>query len=379
LNINGFPMTILAHYGELALKGRNRRIFENKLIENIKKACDGRIRRLEGRIVVQGSEPECLKDVFGISWFAPCFSVEKDISAIKNALMEMKGVRVESGKSFGVFVKRADKSFPYSSLEIAKTVGDEILKKYKLRVDLNNPELPIYIEIADEVFIYFEKHEGLGGLPVGISGRVLSLLSGGIDSPVASYMMMKRGCQVDYVHFHTFPANETVLETKIKDILKVLNRYGFESRIYLAPYHPFQLAMLGKKLDSGYELVMFRRFMVRVAEKIAETNNYLALITGDSLGQVASQTLENLKTVKMGVSAPILQPLISFDKDEIVTIARKIGSYDLSIKPYKDCCSLIAKSPRTKSRVEHIRNLEQRLDIKNVVAKTLELVEVYEF
>lgn len=379
MNIKGFPTTILVHYGELALKGKNRRIFENRLIENIKKACGGRIRRLEGRIVVEGAEPECLKNVFGISWFAPSVRVEKDVSAIKNVLLKMKGGRVESAKSFGVFVKRADKSFPYSSLEIAKILGDEILKKYRLRVDLNTPELPIYVEIADEAFIYFEKYSGLGGLPVGISGRVLSLLSGGIDSPVASYMMMKRGCHVDYVHFHTFPANKRVLETKIIDILKVLNRYGHESRIYLAPYHPFQLAMLEKGFGSGYELVLFRRFMVRVVEKIAERNNYLALITGDSLGQVASQTLENLKAVKMDASAPILQPLISFDKDEIIAVAREIGSYDLSIKPYKDCCSLIATTPRTKAKVQHIRDLERKLDIKNVVAKTLDLVEAYEF
>ena len=372
-------MPILVHYGELALKGKNRRIFENRLIENIKKVCGGRIKRLEGRVVVESSNPEYLKHVFGISWFAQSYRSDKDLDSLGMILAEKIRDRIKGAKTFGVFVKRADKTFPYTSVEVADKLGSEIASMYKLKVNLKNPELPVYVEIADEAFVYFEKIKGLGGLPVGISGKVLSLLSGGIDSPVASYLMMKRGCQVHYIHFHTFPANERVLETKIKEILEVLNRYGFESRIYLVPYHPFQVAMLDKQLASGYELVIFRRFMVRVAEKIAEANNYLALVTGDSLGQVASQTLENLKTLIMGVSSPILQPLISFDKDQIITVARKIGSYDLSIKPYKDCCSLITKSPRTKSRVEHIRNLERRLDINNVVAKTLELVDVYEF
>jgi tRNA uracil 4-sulfurtransferase len=187
---------------------------------------------------------------------------------------------------------------------------------------------------------------------------------------------MKRGCQVDYIHFHTFPKNEAVSKTKIKHLVRSLNRYGLTSRIYLVPYHPFQLALLDKLVSSRHELVLFRRFMLKVAERIAGVSGYKALVTGDSLGQVASQTLENLNVANEGISLPILQPLISLDKQEIVDLAKKIGTYEISIRPYKDCCSIIASRPKTNSRLKSIIALEKKIGTDRVVDETLELLGV---
>jgi tRNA uracil 4-sulfurtransferase len=373
-----FFILILVHYGELALKGKNRRLFESKLIENIKKVGGKRFRRLEGRLVVIGGDINYLKNVFGIHSFAPAYKVEKDLEAIKELVLEKIGEKVKERPTFGVFVKRADKSFPYKSLEVANTIGEEVIKKYSLKVRLREPELPIYIEIANEAFVYFQKISGLGGLPVGISGKVLTLLSGGIDSPVASYLMMKRGCQVDFIHFHAFPNNKAVFQTKVEELVQSLCKYGFESRVLLAPYHPFQLALLERGVSPGYEIVLFRRFMIKVAEKAAGNWGYKALVTGDSLGQVASQTIDNLKVLSEAISLPIFQPLISFDKQEIIDIAKKIGTYEVSIKPYKDCCSIVAPNPKTKTRLEIINAMEKKLYIERVVNETVDLIESYQ-
>ena len=372
-------MSILVHYGELALKGKNRRLFENKLIENIKKATGGKVRRFEGRLLVEDGDSDSLNNVFGISWFAPSYRVKKDLKAIKELIIEKTGERINGDPTFGIFVKRVDKKFPYTSMEVAKDIGEEIVRKYKLEVNLKNPELPIYIEVADEVFVHFEKVEGLGGLPVGVSGRALGLLSGGIDSPVASYLIMKRGCNVDFIHFHVFAGNRAIDNTKIADLVSTLNKYQFGTRVFLAPYKLFQVALMKNKVGPGYELILFRRFMARVAERVAKEWGLQALVTGDSLGQVASQTIENLNLTGNAVSLPVLQPLISFDKGEIVRLARQIGTYDISIRPYKDCCSIIAPNPKIKPRLSHVEAYEQRMNIDRVINETLELIEVCEW
>jgi thiamine biosynthesis protein ThiI len=372
-------MSILVHYGELALKGKNRRLFENKLIENIKKATGGKVRRFEGRLLVEDGHTASLKNVFGISWFASSYRARKELNAIRELIIEKASEMIKGRPTFGIFVKRVDKKFPYTSMEVAKDIGEAIVRKYKLDVSLKNPELPIYIEIADEVFVHFEKVEGLGGLPVGVSGRVLGLLSGGIDSPVASYLIMKRGCNVDFIHFHVFADNGAVHKTKIADLVSILNKYQFGTRVFLAPYKLFQVALMKNRVGPGYELILFRRFMARVAERVAKKWGLQALVTGDSLGQVASQTIENLNLAGNAVSLPVLQPLISFDKEEIVRLARQIGTYDVSIRPYKDCCSIIAPNPKIKTRLSHVETYEQRIDIDRVINETLELIEVCEW
>ncbi len=375
-------MLTLVHYGEIALKGKNRRFFEDKLTENIKRATGGRVRKLESRLVVEDGNPEHLKYVFGISWFAPAYRVEKNLGAIVDFILKKVGERVGESKSFGVFVKRADKRFPYTSPQIAGEIGAEVARKYGLKVRLKDPELPIYVEIAEDAFVYFEKIRGLGGLPVSANGRVLCLLSGGIDSAVASYLIMKRGCRVDFIHFHVFPQNKSVVDTKISDLVEVLNRYQFESKVFLVPYYPFQLALLNLDTDRktrGYELVLFRRFMLRVSERIANRYGYQALVTGDSLGQVASQTLENIRAVSEVTSLPVFRPLIAFDKQEIIDIARRIETYEISIRPYKDCCSIVAPHPKTRANLERLKALEEKLGIDEVVKKSLELADVYPF
>ncbi len=375
-------MLILVHYGEFILKGKNRRMFENKLVSNIKRASGGKVERPEGRLVVKNGDLDSLKNVFGISWLAPAYRTEKNLESIEKLVMEKTEEKLKDyptlKPTFGIFVQRSDKRFPHTSPEIGERIGAEVVKKYNLKAKLKEPEFPIYIEVARDAFVYFEKIKGLGGLPVGVNDRVLCLLSGGIDSPVASYLMMKRGCNVDFVHFHAFPENRIALRGKIKQLISTLNKYQLESRIFLVPYYPFQLSLLkGIDFNYGYEMILFRRFMVKIAEKIAKDEGYKALVTGDSLGQVASQTLENIRVLKEATSLPILQPLISFDKEEIIHLARRIGTYDTSIMPYKDCCSIIAPHPKTKAKPERVIKIEERINMERIIRKTLELVDTY--
>lgn len=367
----------LIHYGEISLKGRNRALFEIKLKENIEAAAGGKVKRYRGRFVMEGGNAGNLKDVFGISWFAESFKVDKDIESLKRASLSEVGKRAEGKSGFGVFVRRSDKRFPYTSPEVAEIIGGEIVGKYGLSVDLRNPELSLFIEIADEAYIYFKKNQGLRGFPVDVSGKVLSLLSGGIDSPVASYLMMKRGCRVDFMHFHVFSDNDYVKETKMARIFRHLDRYQHEYTAYLAPYYPFETEILKAVTTDGHELVLFRRFMVKVAQQVALQNGCKALVTGDSLGQVASQTLDNIVEVHSAVSLPIFQPLISYDKQEIVDLAKRIGTYEGSIEAYKDCCSIVSSNPRTKANRRRLMELEKQFDIDKVVEKTLGLISVY--
>ena len=368
----------LIHYGELSLKGRNRDLFEIRLKDNIEAAAGGRIRRFRGRFVLEGGNPEKLEEIFGISWFAEALIVDKDLDSLKRVTLDEVAGRAQGTPSFGIFVKRSDKAFPYESVEVAEIIGGEVVSEYGLRVDLENPELSVFIEIADEVYVYFKKNQGLKGLPVGVSGKVLSLLSGGIDSPVASYLMMKRGCTVHYLHFHVFSENEYVRDTKMARILSRLAKFQNGYVQYLAPYYLFETEMLKETNTKGHELVLFRRFMVKVAERLAIQHGCKALVTGDSLGQVASQTIDNIAEVTSAVSLPLFQPLITYDKQEIVDLAKWIGTYEDSILSYKDCCSIVSSNPRTRANHRHVRELEERIDIDTLVDKTLNLISVYE-
>jgi len=368
----------LIHYGELSLKGRNRDLFEIRLKDNIEASAGGRIKRFRGRFVLEGGNSEKLEEIFGISWFAEVLKVGKNLDSIKRVALDEVAKRARGKPSFGIFVKRSDKGFPYGSVEVAEIIGSEVVSEHGMRVDLKNPELSVFIEIADEVYVYFKKNQGLNGLPVGVSGKVLSLLSGGIDSPVASYLMMKRGCVVQYLHFHVFPENEYVTDTKMARILSHLGKFQNEYVLYLAPYYLFETEMLKEINAKGHELVLFRRFMVKVAERLALENGCKALVTGDSLGQVASQTMDNIAEVTSAVSLPLFQPLISYDKQEIVDLAKQIGTYEDSILSYKDCCSIVSPNPRTRANRRHLKELEERIDIDNLVDKTLGLLSVYE-
>jgi len=368
----------LIHYGELSLKGRNRSFFEDKLKENIERETGGKVTKYRGRFVLENGDPEYLKYVFGISWYAEALKVDKNYDSIRDIILSKIDKELPGKSSFAVFVKRSDKSFPYTSMELENQIGSEISKSYDIKVNLDSPEFSVFIEIADDVYVYFKKKQGLKGLPVDVSGNVLSLLSGGIDSPVASYLMMKRGCRVNFIHFHVFSDNKLINDTKMLHVFERLNKYQSNSRIFLVPYYQFEMAILKAANTGGHELVLFRRFMVRVAERISLQNGFKALVTGDSLGQVASQTMENIAQITKTVSMPIFQPLIAYDKQEIVDLAKQIGTYELSIENYKDCCSIVSSNPRTKANTKQVLALEERMDIDEVIEKTLELVSVYD-
>lgn len=366
----------LIHYGELSLKGKNRSLFENKLVENIERETGGKVTKYRGRFVLKGGNPENLRYVFGISWYAEAIIVEKDVeSIISNVLSEVE-TQILDKNSFGVYVKRADKSFDCRSMELENLIGKEISDKFNTRVDLKKPELSVFVEISEYVYIYFNKIQGLRGLPIDVSGNVLSLLSGGIDSPVASYLMMKRGCRVNFIHFHVFSNNEHVTDTKMTQVIDSLNKFQGKTRIFLVPYYLFEMASLQVSNSKGHELVLFRRFMVKIAERIALENGFKALVTGDSLGQVASQTMENIAQVTKTVSMPIFQPLIAYDKQEIIDLAKEIDTYEISIENYKDCCSIVSSNPRTKANSRQVQILEEAMDIENLIEQTLKLVSV---
>jgi len=372
------PTVTLIHYGELSLKGRNRSLFENKLRENIERECGGRVKKYRGRFVMEGGNRENLNFIFGISWYAEAVKTPKSIEAIKSTVLrELRG-RIADKASFGVFIKRADKSFPATSMELENIIGAEITALYDIKVDLNAPKLSVYVEIADDSYVYFHKIEGLRGLPVDVSGSVLSLLSGGIDSPVASYLMMKRGCRVNFIHFHVFSDNSRVEDTKMSRVFEILDKYQRNTRVFLVPYYEFEMEILKALNTRGHELILFRRFMVKVAERIASQNGFKALVTGDSLGQVASQTMENIAQLTRDISIPVFQPLIAYDKQEIIDLARRIFTYEPSIEKYKDCCSIVSSNPRTKANTRQVIELESKMDIERVIEKTIELVSVLE-
>jgi len=368
----------LIHYGELSLKGRNRSLFENKLKENIERETGGKVTKYRGRFVLEGGNPDSLAHIFGISLYAEAIKSEKNVECIKSTVFREIGQHINDKATFGVFIKRADKSFPVSSMEFESKIGEEISNKYKLKVDLKNPDLSVYVEIADEAYVYFEKREGLRGLPVDVSGNVLSLLSGGIDSPVASYLMMKRGCRVNFIHFHVFSDNDRVLNSKMKTVLDKLDKYQRKSRIFLVPYYEFEMEILKTVNTRGHELILFRRFMVKVAERIALENGFKALVTGDSLGQVASQTMENISQITSNITIPIFQPLIAYDKQEIIDLAKDISTYECSIEKYKDCCSIVSSNPRTKANTRQVIDFEKKMKIDEVINKTMDIVSLIE-
>jgi thiamine biosynthesis protein ThiI len=370
-------LVTLIHYGELSLKGKNRSLFENKLKENIERETGGKVTKYRGRFVLENGEPELLKYVFGISWYADALRIDKNFDSIRDIILSKVEKELAGKSSFAVFVKRSDKSFHQTSMELENAIGSAISKRFPIKVNLKNPELSVFIEIADDVYVYFQKKQGLKGLPVDVSGNVLSLLSGGIDSPVASYLMMKRGCRVNFIHFHVFSNNILIKDTKMRYVFEILNKYQGNSRIYLVPYYQFEMAVLKTVNTRGHEMILFRRFMVRVAERIALQNGFKALVTGDSLGQVASQTMENIAQITKIVTMPIFQPLIAYDKQEIVDLAKKVGTYELAIENYKDCCSIVSANPRTKANKKLIQLLEERMKIYEVIEKTLELVSFY--
>lgn len=377
--------------GEIALKGLNRRYFEDKLISqlksSLKKVQHGRIYKEQGKIYIEcdGDDYEEIisrvKKIFGIVHISPCIRVGKDIEELKKAVIEVMRNKKEEGsvKTFKVETNRVDKQFPLKSPEVSRQMGAVILKNVEgLSVDVNNPDIYVYVDIKGHIYVYTDKIKGYGGLPVGTNGKGLLLLSGGIDSPVAGFLMAKRGVEISAIHFHSYPFTSERAEEKVKTLAKILSSYTGKIKMYSVNILDIQKE-INQKCPEDQMTILSRRFMMRIAERVAIDNEIDALITGESLGQVASQTMQSLAVTNASVSLPIFRPLIGLDKTEIIEIAKDIETYETSILPYDDCCTLfLPKHPVTKPRLMDIEESEKNLDVEELINKALETMTVYE-
>jgi thiamine biosynthesis protein ThiI len=367
----------VVHYSEVALKGNNRPEFVKALRRNINRSLNGIDHQtvlVDGRFMVTagGDESELtrrLSRVFGVSWLAPVSSVKPEYQEILASVLS--SAHSASGGSFKIDARRSDKSFPLTSQELAIRLGAEVVKETGKSVDLSNPDVAIHVDlIRGNALVYTDKQRGPGGLPVGTAGRVLHLFSGGIDSPVAAWLLMKRGCRPVYVHFYLAPSPQTALESKIMKLVKVLSDYSGKSTLVLLPFADYQLATAGVPADL--EPSLFRRFMRMTAEALAPRFGASAVSTGDSLSQAASQTLWNIASFDDGSSLPILRPLLTYDKEEIVSLAKSIGTYELSLEEYKDCCAMITRHPRTRLKAGIISEYVRRFGLQDLLWKALD-------
>jgi thiamine biosynthesis protein ThiI len=377
--------------GELILKGLNRKYFEDKLIRDMKRAIRDigfeNIYKEQGKIYIEGEENDFpqminrLKKVFGLVYISPCIKVTtKDIEDIKAAAIQIMKEKLEKEniKTFKVLTTRADKTFPYKSPELSSKMGGVILREFEdLRVDVHNPDIYLYIDIKINAYIYIDKIKGSGGLPVGTNGKGLLLLSGGIDSPVAGYMMAKRGLEINCVHYHSYPFTSERAEEKVIDLAKIISRYTGKFKLFSVNILAIQKE-INEKCPESEMTIISRKFMMRIAERIALYNKYNALITGENLGQVASQTIQGITVTNESVNLPILRPLIGFDKVDIIQIAKEIETFETSILPFEDCCTVfLPKHVVTQPKVDKIKRSEEALDIDSLVEDAIKNMKIH--
>ena len=386
----------LIKYAEIGIKGRNRYLFEDALVHQIRfalKKCEGKflVHKNQGRIYVDAEGEfdyeetvERLKNVFGISGICPVLYVEDEgFDKLCDRVVRYVGeVYPDEDKSFKVHARRARKDYPKESMEINADLGEAILKAYpKMRVDVHEPEVLLSVEIREKIYIYSETIPGPGGMPVGTGGKAMLLLSGGIDSPVAGYMIAKRGVKLDAVYFHAPPYTSERAKQKVVDLARIVSAYTGPIWLHVIDFTAIQLYIYEKCPHEELTIIM-RRYMMRIAEHIAKETGCLGLITGESIGQVASQTMSSLISTNEVCTLPVYRPLIGFDKQEIVELAGKIGTFETSILPYEDCCTIfVAKHPVTKPNVNiirrHERNLEEKIEeLVKTAIETKELIVV---
>ena len=378
---------ILIRYGELALKGKNQKHFLKTLVRNVRnqikldtgEACE--IKDIHGRIILplNGKEPEyfypSLDRVFRLASYSPVRSTElSEDDIIQTAVEEMKRFSNQE-KTFRVTVKRANKRFPIRSMDMQLLVAERILDEVPgLEGDLRNYDIELNIDIRfDQAYVYVDKFKGLGGLPLGTGGRAVALLSGGIDSPVAMWSIMRRGVVVEAIHFHSYPYTSQQAEDKVLALAEKVAKYGGQVNVHLVPFTRIQEA-IGMNCFENLRITIMRRIMIRIAERIATIRNAKAIVTGDDLGQVASQTIESIFAINEVTTMPILRPLISFDKLDIMEIAHKIDTYDISILPYEDCCTVfVPKEPKTKPKVDECQHNESLIpDLDDMIWKVIQ-------
>jgi thiamine biosynthesis protein ThiI len=380
---------LIGRYHEIALKGRNQWRFVDQLKQNLRDIFAdyrlGNLRSVGPRLLVQ--LPEALSDsiateraalIFGLQNFSLSHATERDVASMsREAIKRATG---SDAKTFAVRTRREDKRFAMNSVEIDRAVGGEVQEALGFKVDLGNPDLTISIEIMnDAAYISAGKMTGAGGLPVGISGHGMALLSGGIDSPVAAYRMMKRGLALDFVHFHAHPIVSAASREKAAELAAHLTRWQARSTLMLVPFGNLQREIVANTLRP-LRVILYRRFMLRIASALAERSRATVLVTGESLGQVASQTLENMAVIEKAAVFPILRPLVGMDKNEIVDQARRLGTFETSIIPDQDCCTLFVPAhPETRARLEEVEVAEARFDIARMIDDAVRNTEVARF
>ena len=380
---------LLMKLGEIVLKGANKRQFENKLRQNVRRRMKPYgnfdvyimqstvyVQPMDEEADVEGAWEAC-HSIFGVVSLCRCRPCEKNLDAIYNAIEEYLGDDLDYAKSFKVESKRSDKAFPMTSIAISQEIGGRLAEAHPhVEVDVHHPDYVVYVEVRDlAAYVHGPAEPGAGGLPTGVGGRAMCLLSGGIDSPVAAYMMAKRGMEIECVHFFSYPYTSQLAKDKVLELARLVTRYAGRMTVNIVSFTQIQEAIRDNCPEEFFTLIM-RRFMMEISQRIAKGDGCGALITGENLGQVASQTMEAMTVTGAVVDIPIFMPLVGMDKEEIVTIARKIGTLETSILPYEDCCTVFTpKHPKTKPTLGQVLHAERNLDREALIARALESVE----
>lgn len=379
---------IMIRYGELSTKGKNKRDFIRKLRSHVQSTIsvfpNANVKSNHDRMYIElnGEDYEEVKEklvnIFGIQSFSPVLQVEKDIDAISQAVVQMVKELYSSGKTFKIGTRRADKDFPLDTMEINREVGAAVIEALpEIEAQMKNPDIMVNVEIRKYgAFLYTHKVKGAAGFPVGTGGRAMLMLSGGIDSPVAGYLTLKKGVELEAVHFYSPPYTSPQALNKAKDLNAKLAKYAGPIYFISVPFTEIQEEIKNKIPDS-YSMTLNRRFMMRITDQLREERKALAIVTGESIGQVASQTLESMVAINDVTSTPVLRPLVSMDKTDIIDLSKKIDSYDLSIQPYEDCCTVFApQRPATKPDLDEVLRLEKKLDVDALVQRAVDGIEI---
>lgn len=379
---------IMIRYGELSTKGKNKRDFIRKLRSHVQSTIsvfpNANVKSNHDRMYIElnGEDYEEVKEklvnIFGIQSFSPVLQVEKDIDAISQAVVQMVKELYSSGKTFKIGTRRVDKDFPLDTMEINREVGAAVIEALPdIEAQMKNPDIMVNVEIRKYgAFLYTHKLKGAAGFPVGTGGRAMLMLSGGIDSPVAGYLTLKKGVELEAVHFYSPPYTSPQALNKAKDLNAKLAKYAGPIYFISVPFTEIQEEIKNKIPDS-YSMTLNRRFMMRITDQLREERKALAIVTGESIGQVASQTLESMVAINDVTSTPVLRPLVSMDKTDIIDLSKKIDSYDLSIQPYEDCCTVFApQRPATKPDLDEVLRLEKKLDVDALVQRAVDGIEI---
>ncbi len=388
-DLSRYTQQYLGKLGELTLKGANKKLFEKQLVKNIRHALDpveADVFLRNGRLYVKCTEESCpaveyvLDHLIGITGWAKVRSVEKNIDVIRQTVAELcKEARDAGSRTFKVEARREDKAFPMNSYEICVESAGDADDQGILKVDVHNPDVVVNVEIRDRAYVYSSQRKTCRGLPVGVSGKGLLLLSGGLDSPVAGYRMMGRGMKIDCVYFHSYPYTSDEAQKKVEDLARILGDFGLETNLNIVSFTDVQM-QIKKSSPEPYSTLMLRLCMMRVANMLADKVHADSIITGESLGQVASQTVENLAVTESFAEHPLYRPLIGQDKEEIVDVAVKIGTYDISILPYEDCCVLFSpKHPVLRADLDEAKKIYEAMNVDELIQKSFEERKVVRF